>query len=171
LMDGVVYIDPRPTADAGPADTNVCSIPPNSIDLDGEASNYISVAWSSPTNPSGSNFSPSPDVLNPTYTFTPEDITNLQVILTMEAYGASGCTDTIESDQIIVNIVSPVVNAGPNQSVCENESISLDGSIGGGASAGFWTGGTGTFNPDNITLNAIKFNFILSLSCIGFPAF
>ncbi|WP_187270942.1 HYR domain-containing protein [Neolewinella aurantiaca] len=39
-------------------------------------------------------------------------------------------------------------DAGEDQTICFGESASLNGTFGGGATAGAWEGGTGTFSPD-----------------------
>ncbi len=47
-------------------------------------------------------------------------------------------------------------DAGADQTVCADApDITLSGSIGGGASSGTWSGGAGTFNPNDTTLNAV----------------
>jgi hypothetical protein len=47
-------------------------------------------------------------------------------------------------------------NAGTNQSVCANQTVTLNGSIGGGATNGTWTtSGDGTFSPSATVLNAV----------------
>jgi hypothetical protein len=47
------------------------------------------------------------------------------------------------------------VNAGPNQTVCgDNPAAILAGAIGGGASSATWSGGAGSFIPNNTTTNA-----------------
>ena len=155
MMLGSVVIQPLPTVDAGPASIHVCSIPPYSVSLSGTASNYSTILWSSPTNPGGSNFSPSPDILTPTYIFTPQDLVEHQVVLTLTAFGTGTCTGTSVTDHITVHIDPPIVTAGVDQVVCENEPITLNGTITGGTTAGIWTGGLGQFNPNPTTLNAI----------------
>lgn len=51
---------------------------------------------------------------------------------------------------------APIVSAGANQILCGNNSdVSLDGEISGATNTGQWTtNGTGTFNPNNTTLNS-----------------
>ena len=67
----------------------------------------------------------------------------------------SGCTGSP------VNIVQTVnaaatVDAGPDQAVCaDSPVVTLAGVIGGSASNGTWSGGAGTFTPNNTTLNAV----------------
>jgi len=53
------------------------------------------------------------------------------------------------------NATISVVDAGIDQTINMDESATLNGSIGGCATGAMWSGGGGTFNPDNITLNAI----------------
>jgi hypothetical protein len=58
------------------------------------------------------------------------------------------------ASRVITFTPAPVVDAGTNASVCANNSaISLNGSV-TGATGGTWTGGTGTYSPNNTTLNA-----------------
>jgi hypothetical protein len=46
-------------------------------------------------------------------------------------------------------------DAGPDQAVCASSpTVTLAGSVGGGASSGTWSGGGGTFNPNANTLTA-----------------
>lgn len=56
----------------------------------------------------------------------------------------TGCTNT---DNIDIN-VNPIatVSAGSNASICANQSYTLNGSYGGGATSATWSGGTGTFS-------------------------
>lgn len=58
----------------------------------------------------------------------------------------------------IVQTVEPraTANAGPDQTVCASSpAVTLAGVIGGSASNGTWSGGSGSFNPDPGTLNAL----------------
>ena len=49
----------------------------------------------------------------------------------------------------------PTANAGSGQTICQNGTATLNGSIGGGATNGTWsTAGDGTFSPSNTVLNA-----------------
>jgi PKD-like domain/Secretion system C-terminal sorting domain/Putative metal-binding motif len=50
----------------------------------------------------------------------------------------------------------PTSNAGANQTICAGQNVSLNGSIGGGATNGTWSngGGDGTFSPSASVLNA-----------------
>jgi gliding motility-associated-like protein len=60
-----------------------------------------------------------------------------------------------QSDNETITIFNlPISSAGIDQVICSNSSASLSGIIGGGASSGTWSGGTGVFNPNTIDLNA-----------------
>ncbi len=67
---------------------------------------------------------------------------------------ANLCTGTT-SVNISVNAL-PTVSAGMDQTVCaSNPVVNLNGNISGGTTSGIWTTtGTGTFSPDNTSLNA-----------------
>ena len=57
----------------------------------------------------------------------------------------------------MVITINPVatVDAGADQTVCASSPVvALAGAIGGAAASGTWSGGAGTFTPDNTTLNA-----------------
>ncbi|HND20040.1 MAG TPA: hypothetical protein PLB18_11735, partial [Acidobacteriota bacterium] len=63
----------------------------------------------------------------------------------------------LASTDTVVITFNPVatVNAGPDQGVCENApTVTLAGSFGGSATTATWSGGTGTFSPNNTTPNA-----------------
>ncbi|MFD2144982.1 PKD-like domain-containing protein [Mucilaginibacter antarcticus] len=68
---------------------------------------------------------------------------------------ASGCPEVsaifnIRIDQRVI------VTAGPNQTIAQGDDAQLAGSIGGAVTTGTWaTAGTGTFLPNNSTLNAV----------------
>ena len=51
-------------------------------------------------------------------------------------------------------VIGASANAGPDQSICSGGTATLAGSIGGVASA-IWSGGAGSFTPNNTTLNAV----------------
>ncbi len=63
-----------------------------------------------------------------------------------------GCSYT---DSVFVLVIPPsTTNAGADQTIC-NSTLTLAGSIGGSATSGTWSGGTGTYSPNNTTLNAV----------------
>ena len=67
--------------------------------------------------------------------------------------GEGGCAFKSNSARLTVD--APFVNAGHDQGICALANATLSGTIGGGATTAIWSGGTGTFSPDNTTLNAI----------------
>jgi hypothetical protein len=63
------------------------------------------------------------------------------------------CNGSIDEGCGCVN--PPTANAGSDQTICQNASATLNGSIGGGATNGTWsTAGDGSFSPSNTVLNA-----------------
>ena len=101
-------------------------------------------------------FSPDDTTLNAVYTpSAAEAATADSVTLTLTSFAPPGsCPDV--SDQMKIFIYhSPTANAGSAQHICSGSDITLSGSIGGSATVGTWSGGTGNYLPDNTTLNAV----------------
>ena len=72
----------------------------------------------------------------------------------LEALDGYGCEILPDSTDVPFN-AAPVANAGPDDFVCTaNPVVNLNGTIGGSATSGYWTGGGGTFDdatkPDAI---------------------
>jgi hypothetical protein len=68
--------------------------------------------------------------------------------------GAS-CADAVDTVDLTVS-PKATANAGADREVCASDpAVTLNGSIGGAALSGSWSGGTGTFNPNANTLNAV----------------
>jgi len=97
-------------------------------------------------------FTPNSTTLNAVYTPSPSDIANGHVNLTLTS--TSMCFPV--SDGMRINFSpAPTANAGADQSVCANNAnVTLAGSI-TIASGGIWSGGSGTYSPNNTTLNAV----------------
>ncbi|PIY02338.1 MAG: hypothetical protein COZ21_14700, partial [Bacteroidetes bacterium CG_4_10_14_3_um_filter_31_20] len=97
-------------------------------------------------------FIPNATTLNAVYTPSTSDTTAGSVTLTLTS--SSSCTPVI--DQMVLTFYdAPWIDAGPDQSVCRNNpDIHLDGHI-ANCTGGQWSGGLGTFAPNNITLNAV----------------
>lgn len=142
-----INIYPSSTVNAG-SDQTVCANNPNII-LNGSVSNGGSGVWST----SGSGvFNPNANALNTTYTPSVADISAGSVNLVLTA--TTSCNVAVDFMTVIIT-APPIVNAGADQSVCgSNPNISLSGSI-ANAAGGIWSGGNGTFNPSNTSLNAI----------------
>jgi gliding motility-associated-like protein len=106
------------------------------------------VSWSGGSN----NFSPTQG-LNSTYTFgaTPSPY----YIYGQTVDPSNTCPPALDSLLVTINPV-PIVNAGPDQVLCSNDTLSLSGTLGGSATSGTWTSngnGSEEFLPTNTTLN------------------
>jgi gliding motility-associated-like protein len=144
----MIYILPAGTAAAG-NDVTVCGNNA-AVSLNGVvAGGATSGTWG--TTGTGI-FTPSNTALNATYVPSGFDVANGGVTLFLTA---NSCNQAVDS--LVVTITpAPVVNAGPDQTVCSsNMTTNLNGSVSGGTTTGVWTTtGTGTFTPSNSTLNA-----------------
>ena len=137
-----------PFVDAGIDDT-ICAN--TSININGiVGGGTVTGIWS--TTGFGTFSSPNSTLIN-TYQPSPLDtiIAPIKLILT----STGPCP--VQKDTLILEVEpAPIVNAGADQSLCENNSVApLNGTVDGGATTGIWsTLGTGTFAPDATTLNA-----------------
>ena len=91
-----------------------------------------------------------------TNTYIPSDLDTIISPIELILTSTGPCPvqrDTIE----LVVAPSPIVNASADQTVCgNNATITLNGSVSGGASTGDWSSlGSGTFTPGISTLNAV----------------
>jgi hypothetical protein len=146
----VITISPAATVNAN-ADQTVCAASPNVTLAGSIGGSATSGTWSGGTG----TFNPNNTTLNAVYTPTAAEITAGTITLTLTTNDPPG-TCTAATDQMVITInPSPIVNAGPDQAVCASApTITLAGSIGGAATSGTWSGGAGTFNPGNTSLNA-----------------
>jgi gliding motility-associated-like protein len=96
-------------------------------------------------------FVPSDSILNPVYIPSASDIAGGNVFLTLSSFGS--CTPV--NDTLVLTITpAPLVNAGPDMTVC-GSTIMLSGTADTIASGAFWTTtGTGTFSPNDSSLNS-----------------
>ncbi|TND07717.1 MAG: CHU large protein [Bacteroidetes bacterium] len=146
----IITIDEAPSSLADP-DQTICSN--SSAALNGQIPAGSGTGqWTS----SGSGgFSPNNTTLNATYTPSPGDIVAGSVLLILTSTNNGVCPAA--ADTMILTI-SPlaVVSAGPSVTVCANNAQAvLSGTISGVTSTGQWsTNGSGTFAPNNTTLNA-----------------
>ncbi len=99
-------------------------------------------------------FAPNRNALNATYTPSQGEIINGTATLTLRSADPAGpCPST--DDTVTITISEGVaVNAGPDQTVCEDVStVSLAGSVTGQVMIGRWEGGQGSFAPGRNSLN------------------
>jgi len=143
----LVTFTPAPTVNAGPDQTLCANNPVASLN------GTITVATGGIWSGGAGTFDPSTTNLHATYTPTATEIANGSVTLTLTTTGNGNCV--VVSDQVLLNFTAaPTANAGANSSVCANNAtIALNGSV-TVATGGIWSGGTGTYNPNNTTLNA-----------------
>lgn len=142
-----VFVTAQPTINITSLDS-VCSTS-SLITLTGTISGGFGAQW----NTSGFGNISNSTSLNTFYTVSSVDTTNGYVDFFLSTTGVcAGLSDSIR----IHFINAPVVNAGPNQSLCQNSVVQLNGSISGPSPAGTWSSlGTGTFITGNNLLSTI----------------
>jgi len=142
----IVTVTSRPQVDAGINDT-ICSN--NTLyNLAGTVSGGASAGfWTTRGNGSFTNA----NNLNTIYTIGQADTLNGAVTLVLTSTG-SNCLP--EQDSITVTIAkAPLVSAGPDGQVCNNQKVLLNGSVIGLTNSGAWTTlGTGFFTPNDSLL-------------------
>lgn len=144
----IIYT-PAPTVDAGSAITACANN--STVTLNGSVTVAAGGIWSG----GSGTFVPSNTALNAQYNPSPGEISSGSVTLYLTTTGNGTCLP--ETDSVVITITpSPSVNAGLSQTVCvTNLNVSLSGSVSGPTNTGVWTtSGTGTFIPNNTTLNA-----------------
>ncbi len=131
------------TANAG---DNVTICENETVTLNGTAQRYSSVSWSS----SGTGTFNNPSILKPVYTPSAEDKNTGLVIITLTVQPISPCA-VAATDYVIINIYRmPVVSAGNDAAICEDETITLNGTAQRYSSVSWSTSGTGAFNNPSI---------------------
>lgn len=136
-----------------PQDTiYACSNNPN-VNLTGTVSGGASTGkWLSTGN---GLFSPDNLSLTTTYQPSPQDVAAGEIWIYLESTNNGNCVSELDSVNITFTAL-PVVDAGVDQIVCSNDSeVTLTGIVSGPTTTGSWSGGSGTFNPDNTTLSTI----------------
>ncbi len=133
---------------AGP-DQQMCENNPV-VNLVGSVSGLSTTGqWSSPGD---GNFALATN-LSTSYTAGPNDISSGSFLVILSSTNNSTCPATDDSLTVTVT-PAPIVTAGVNQVVCSNSAIQLSATVSGSSTTGVWSGnGTGTFSPNNTTLN------------------
>jgi hypothetical protein len=138
-------VNPAPTANAG-VDQSGCA--GSAYTLNGSANFATSTTWSG----GAGIFTPDNLTLTAIYTPTLAEESAGTVTLTLTSASA-GCTSA--TDQMVITIVpAATANANADQTGCAGSSYPLGG-VATNATTTTWSGGAGTFNPDNLTLNAV----------------
>jgi gliding motility-associated-like protein len=140
-----IIITPAPTVSAGSNQT-LCGNA-TTVTLNGTVTHAQGGLW---TTAGSGTFSPNASALNATYTPSAADIANKSVQLTLTTTGNGVCRP-VSSTMLISFTDVPAINAGPDQTVCTN---AFPIQLAGVGSAAVWSGGAGTFSPNNSTLNA-----------------
>lgn len=143
----VLTFTPSPTVNAGP-NTTVCANNQD-VNLNGVVTISSGGMWSG----GAGLFTPDAVTLATVYTPTAGEITAGSLTLVLTSTGNGNCNAV--TDDILISITpAPTVDAGSDQSVCANNSItSLSGAV-TVASGGVWSGSTGSFTSSNSDLNA-----------------
>ncbi len=133
-------VTPSPVANAGP-DMTVCENI-GGIQLNGSATSATTYNWTG-----GLGTFNNQTILNPVYTPSASELAFGSVTLTLEASRVTCFPDT---DEITISFTpAPTVDAGPNQTVCANNSaVSISGTV-TDATGGTWSGGSGSFGDAN----------------------
>ncbi len=144
-----ITINLAPTVAAGP-DQTICF--GNTVTLAGSIGGSAAMGtWSGGLG----TYAPNNNTPNAVYTPTASENTAGIVNLNFTTDDPTGPCLSI-SDQILITINQlPTANAGSAQYVCSGTPITLGGSIGGAATSGSWTGGSGSFSPGNTFVNAV----------------
>jgi gliding motility-associated-like protein len=107
-------------------------------------------AWSGGAGSFSSTLSP----LNVTYVPSAADSAAGSVTLILTSNDPAGVCPAA-SDQMQIIIQQPAVaNANVNQTICYGTPVNLAGTIGGSATGASWSGGSGSFSPNNSSLTA-----------------
>jgi gliding motility-associated-like protein len=144
-----VFFTSPPAVNAG---TNIVTCKNNiSTPLSGVVTGPTTTGiWSGGTG----TFTPNNTTLNASYIPTASELSSGIVNLVLTSTGNGNCNQV--TDNVVINFTNPPsVNAGLNLSACKNNaSTSLSGIVTGPTTTGIWSGGAGSFNPNNATLNA-----------------
>ena len=143
-----ITITDAPTVDAG-NDQTLCANNAD-ISLNGSVIGASGGVWSGGLGV----FTPSNNALNAVYSPTAAEIASGTLSLTLSSTGNGTCN--AESDQVTINFTAaPTADAGLDIDVCENNTAASLSGIVSIATGGIWSGGTGTYAPNNTDLNAV----------------
>ena len=138
-----------PLVDAGPASIDYCETD-TVISLNNSTVLYAyNVLWT--TSGSGS-FSPSASATNPQYFPLATDIANGSVVLTLTGLQNPGNCGAQSSDDILINFIElPTADAGPDATICDDNSFTLGQATATNYASVTWlSSGTGTFDNNTI---------------------
>jgi len=132
-------------ADAGD-DATICENQNFQV-IDASAQLFESLLWS---NNGGDGTFDDPTVINPVYFPGLSDIQSGSVVLSLTAYPLELC-DTVTDYKTLTIVKLPVCNSGADQSICQNEILTVAGTAGNFSTTLWSTNGDGYFqNPSNL---------------------
>ncbi|MDQ3048953.1 MAG: PKD domain-containing protein, partial [Bacteroidota bacterium] len=145
----IITINPIATITAGPDQTicigSTCSLAGSS------GGSATSGTWTG----GAGTYAPSNTDPNAVYTPTAAENASGLVTLTFTSDDPAGPCLAVNDQMIITINALPTANAGSSQTVCKGSTITLNGTVGGSASSGTWSGGAGTYAPNAGALNAV----------------
>ena len=145
-----ITINPAATVAAGP-DQTVCSSSPTVTLAGSHGGGATSATWSG-----AGTFAPNSTTMNATYTPTAGEIAAHSATVTLTTDDPAGVCAAVSASMTITINPAATASAGGNQTICAgNDTTALGGTVGGGATGGIWSGGSGTFSPNATDLNAI----------------
>lgn len=142
FSDAMVLTFAKPVIAQAGADVSICE-GGVVIVADAAAQNYVSVLWTT----NGTGTLANANTLTPTYTPGVGDAAAGSVNLTLTAFGQAPCNGQATDMKVITIVPAPQVNAGPDASLCQGNTHTINGSTASGTSQLNWTtSGTGSFS-------------------------
>ncbi|MCH2235346.1 MAG: PKD domain-containing protein [Crocinitomicaceae bacterium] len=146
-----ITITPQPVVDAGPPTLSVCE---NNADFSLSGTVFGGSTSGKWTTSGNGSFSPDNLSLDCDYTPSPLDISGGSITIYLTST-ANGTCNAVKDSIVVTFTPGPDVDAGADILTCFNDpQIDLAGLVSGPTSTGQWSGGAGTFTPDDEDLNA-----------------
>ena len=143
----ILNIVPAPVADAGP-DATICETSTYCL-CTASAYNYNTLYWTT----SGTGYFTDPNILNPSYIPSLDDIAAGCVYLVLHLTTDPPCSEVTDTMKLCISHI-PIVYAGPDVTVCGNLPYTLDDAAVEYATSVTWTtSGDGTWDDQHL-LNA-----------------
>ncbi|HVD99351.1 MAG TPA: T9SS type A sorting domain-containing protein [Cytophagaceae bacterium] len=139
-----ITVQAKPIVSAG-LDKTVCHNNPTTTLSGSFSGGATGITW----NNGGGIYSPNNANPTATYTLSPTELTAGLAELIIISSGSGACASA--TDTVFINVTpAPTSNAGSPQSICENATATLNGSVSVGSNP-TWSGGSGgTFSNPNI---------------------
>jgi len=140
----ILTVQKSPSVYAG-ANQTVCQT--QQVQLNATAQHYSYLIWQ---NNLGDGFLSDRTILNPVYSFGPNDVNRGIVILTLYAQAVNPCFAPASSSVRIFIRKKPVINLGSNEAVCYSPAYQLSATVQNSTSYSWTSGGDGQFSNPNI---------------------